>query len=111
MTNNRCQTPMLKRAAAGERSAVQASRSCAPIGTQSAQRPKTVSDTGFPLRGPAELDWWRERPGGAEWLARLPALAADTARRWRLELGVPMSRDHVSLALPARLADGTKAVL
>jgi streptomycin 6-kinase len=70
-----------------------------------------VSDTGFPLRVPAGLEWWRERPGGAEWLARLPRLAAECARTWELDLGEPMAGGHVSLVLPATRGDGSPAVL
>jgi streptomycin 6-kinase len=70
-----------------------------------------VSDTGFPLRVPDELDWWRGRPGGAEWLARLPSLAAACARRWQLTLGEPMAGGYVSLVLPAIRRDGSEAVL
>jgi streptomycin 6-kinase len=70
-----------------------------------------VSDTGFPLRVPDELDWWRGRPGGAGWLARLPRLAAEYARRWELTLDQPMDGGHVSLVLPATLPDGAHAVL
>jgi streptomycin 6-kinase len=70
-----------------------------------------VSDTGFPHRLPSELEWWRERPGGAAWLGRLPRLVAECATAWELRVGEPLPGGHVSLVLPATRADGTDAVL
>jgi streptomycin 6-kinase len=63
------------------------------------------------VRIPSELEWWRERPEGAAWLARLPRLAGECAEAWDLRLGEPMDGGHVSLVLPATLPDGTNAVL
>jgi streptomycin 6-kinase len=63
------------------------------------------------VRVPAGLGWWRERPGGAGWLERLPALAGECAERWSLRLGEPFERSHVSLVVTARLPDGTRGVL
>lgn len=50
-------------------------------------------------------------PGGAEWLERLPRLAAECAEEWSLELGEPFPGGNVSLTLEATRADGTPAVL
>jgi streptomycin 6-kinase len=60
---------------------------------------------------PDRLAWWREVPGGAEWLERLPRLAGECAEQWSLELGEPFSGGNVSLTLEAACADGTPAVL
>lgn len=56
---------------------------------------------GAPLRVPAELEWLRDEPGGAEWLAELPRLARECAELWDLDLGGPLADGHVSLVLPA----------
>ena len=60
---------------------------------------------------PAGLSWWRARPGGAEWLDALPALAAACAERWDLRLGDPFEPATISLVVPAERRDGTRAVL
>jgi streptomycin 6-kinase len=60
---------------------------------------------------PERLYELEDFPGAADWLARLPQLAAECAERWSLVLGEPFPYANVSLALPARLADGTDAVL
>jgi streptomycin 6-kinase len=60
---------------------------------------------------PDVLGWWREEPGGDEWLERLPRLAAECAERWSLRLGEPFPDALVSLVLPAERGDGTRAVL
>jgi streptomycin 6-kinase len=60
---------------------------------------------------PERLAWWRDVPGGAEWLERLPRLAGECAEQWELELGRPFAHGNVSLSLAARRADGTPAVL
>jgi streptomycin 6-kinase len=60
---------------------------------------------------PDALAWWAARPGGAEWLGRLPAIAAECADRWSLRLGDPFEGGHVSLTVPAERADGSHAVL
>lgn len=62
------------------------------------------------LRVPSSLDWWRAEPGGAEWLDRLPGIAADCADRWQLELGEPIPA-HISLVVTATSADGAPAIL
>jgi streptomycin 6-kinase len=63
------------------------------------------------LQVPAGLDWWREQPGGADWLDRLPRLVAECAEGWALELGPAYAGSHVSLVAPATLDDGTLAAL
>lgn len=60
---------------------------------------------------PSGLGWWREEPGGAEWLERLPGLAAECAEEWRLELEAPIESAHISLVVPVRREDGSAAVL
>jgi streptomycin 6-kinase len=60
---------------------------------------------------PPSLEWWRQKPGGSEWLARLPRLAAECARLWSLDVGEPFAGGNVALVLPARRADGSSAVL
>ena len=50
---------------------------------------------------PGALSWWRDVPGGAEWLERLPRLAADCAEQWGLELGTPLAGGNVSFVVPA----------
>jgi streptomycin 6-kinase len=60
---------------------------------------------------PDGLDWWRDEPGGPDWLQALPRLAAECAERWSLELGEPYAESNVSLTVPATRADGTRAVL
>lgn len=60
------------------------------------------------LTVPAELEWLREEePGGAEWLERLPRLAAECAEAWRLDLGEPLPGAFISLVVPA----GGQAIL
>jgi streptomycin 6-kinase len=60
---------------------------------------------------PAGLAWWRERPGGATWLERLPRLVAECAERWQLEVDAPFEPATVSYVAPVTLSDGTGAVL
>lgn len=60
---------------------------------------------------PRRLDWWRDVPGGAEWLGRLPQLAAECAEEWHLRLGPAFEGSNVSLVLAAERADGVPAVL
>ncbi|MBD0317480.1 MAG: phosphotransferase [Thermoleophilia bacterium] len=62
------------------------------------------------MRLPAGLDWWRDEPDGAAWLARLPRLVAECAERWELSLGEPLET-KISLVVPVTLADRTPAVL
>ena len=63
------------------------------------------------MKIPSHLEWWREEPGGAEWLAALPTLAAELAEQWSLRLGEPFGSGNASLAVPAERADGALAVL
>ena len=60
---------------------------------------------------PERLGWWRDRTGGAAWLASLPQLAEECAERWSLRLGEPFGQGHVSLTAAATLSDGGQAVL
>jgi streptomycin 6-kinase len=48
---------------------------------------------------------------GRAWIGRLPRLLAECAEQWALELGEPFSDGNASLALPATLPDGGRAVL
>ena len=57
------------------------------------------------------LRWAAETETGRAWLERLPRLVAQCAETWSLELGEPFPCAHASLALPARLAGGSEAVL
>jgi streptomycin 6-kinase len=63
------------------------------------------------VRIPAGLAWWREEPGGVEWLASLPTIVAACAERWSLELGEPFEPAHISLVVPASLPDENQAIL
>ena len=60
---------------------------------------------------PDGLAWWRERPGGAAWLDRLPRLVEECAAAWGLHVRAPFRRANVSFVAPAVLAGGTQAVL
>jgi len=60
---------------------------------------------------PKGLEWWRNEPGGAAWLERLPRLVAECADLWGLRLGAPYHCAHISYVAPARLPDGTPVVL
>jgi streptomycin 6-kinase len=60
---------------------------------------------------PASLGWWRAVPGGAEWLDRLPRLAAECAERWQLRLGRAFDGGNVSLVVAAERADWLPVVL
>jgi streptomycin 6-kinase len=64
-----------------------------------------------PVRIPSGLRWWRTVTGGAAWLERLPDLVEECATLWRLELEPSFEQAHVSFVAPARLPDGTAAVL
>src|SRR6185312_12338414 len=63
------------------------------------------------LTVPSGLEWWRDEPGGAEWLERLPNLTAELAADWGIELEPPFEPAHISLVVPVRQADGSPAVL
>jgi streptomycin 6-kinase len=60
---------------------------------------------------PEGLLRWRERPGGAAWLERLPRLAKEGAAAWDLQLREPFPGATVSVVAPAVLAGGTQGVL
>ena len=60
---------------------------------------------------PEGLSWWRGWPGGSEWLAALPALAAACAEQWDLQLGDPFQPATIAFVVPAERRDGTRAVL
>ena len=60
---------------------------------------------------PEGLEWWRARPEGAAWLARLPRLVAECAEEWGLVLGSVFAGVSVSYVAPATLPDGSAAVL
>lgn len=63
------------------------------------------------MRVPAGLAWWRDEPGGAQWLESLPAVVDACADRWALSVGEPFEDGHISLVVPADLEDGTAVVL
>src|SRR5205807_4687191 len=48
---------------------------------------------------------------GRAWLDTLPAIFDQAVERWSLRLGRPYTYAYASLAMPARLPDGTEAVL
>jgi streptomycin 6-kinase len=60
---------------------------------------------------PPGLEWWREKPGGAEWLSCLPDIVGECAARWSLRVGEPFHNAHVSYVAPVETTDGTPAVL
>jgi streptomycin 6-kinase len=60
---------------------------------------------------PAALEWWRDEPGGVEWLEQLPGLVAECAELWSLRVGEPFAGGNVAWVAPAELPDGTRAVL
>ncbi|TDC67251.1 aminoglycoside phosphotransferase [Micromonospora sp. KC207] len=64
------------------------------------------------LEIPERLGWVGRTPAGRAWLAVLPARLAECVRRWGLRVtGPPFAYAFASLALPAELPDGTRAVL
>ena len=65
----------------------------------------------MPFVLPRGLEWWRDQPGGADWLGRLPLLASQCADEWTLQLGAPLDPATISLVLPATLPDGSPAIL
>jgi streptomycin 6-kinase len=63
------------------------------------------------VRIPDGLAWWRDEPGGAEWLERLPALVAELAELWSLRIGEPFAGSNVSWVAPVELPRWEPAVL
>lgn len=63
------------------------------------------------MKVPAGLAWWRDEPGGAEWLDRLPVLVADCAEAWSLRVGKPFSGGNVAWVASVERHDGSPAVL
>jgi streptomycin 6-kinase len=57
------------------------------------------------------LAWLESSDEGRTWLARLPRLVEECVEKWSLEIGPPFPYAFASLALPARLTDGSDAVL
>lgn len=60
---------------------------------------------------PEGLSWWRGVDGGAAWLDRLPAIVAECAETWSLEIERPFEPARISLVLAVRVASGEPAVL
>jgi streptomycin 6-kinase len=60
---------------------------------------------------PEGLEWWRDEPGGAEWLASLPMLVERCEEQWSLTLDAPFEDSHVSLVVPATMRDEQRVVL
>ncbi len=59
---------------------------------------------------PEWLQWLRDEPGGAEWLARLPGLVEECALAWELNLEPPF-RGEVSYVAAAVTSSGLEVVL
>ncbi len=62
------------------------------------------------MRIPSSLEWRRDVPGGADWLASLPSLIEICAERWSLRIGAPFEDGNVSFVVPVE-RDGMPAVL
>jgi streptomycin 6-kinase len=60
---------------------------------------------------PAGLDWLKASARGKAWLDGLAASAKTCIERWELTIGEPFPTAYTSLTVPARLPDGTDAVL
>ncbi|MFI2709640.1 aminoglycoside phosphotransferase family protein [Micromonospora sp. NPDC018662] len=61
---------------------------------------------------PDGLRWTERTPLGRAWLAELPDRLAECEARWELTaVGPPFAYAFASLAVPAELPDGTRAVL
>lgn len=63
------------------------------------------------LELPGGLEWWRDQPGGADWLETLPRLTSECAEEWSLRLGAPFEPATISLVVPATLPDGSAGIL
>jgi streptomycin 6-kinase len=60
---------------------------------------------------PAGLDRWRSEPGGAGWLARLPDLVEEAARRFGVRVLEAFEPATTSFVAPVEFPDGREAVL
>jgi streptomycin 6-kinase len=60
---------------------------------------------------PRGLEWWRDEPGGAAWLERLPRVVEECAEQWSLALESPFEPAHISFVCPAKLRDGRRSIL
>jgi streptomycin 6-kinase len=60
---------------------------------------------------PETLEWWRDMPGGARWLAGLPADVRVCAESWSLVIGEPFQDGRIAFVLAATRIDGTPVVL
>ena len=49
---------------------------------------------------PAALGRWRDEPGGAGWLERLPRLVRECAELWSLRVGEPYAGGNVAWVAP-----------
>jgi streptomycin 6-kinase len=56
------------------------------------------------------LEWWRDVPGGTEWLDALPSVVEACAERWSLRVGPAFVGQNVSHVRAAELPDGRGAV-
>ena len=65
------------------------------------------------MKLPDSLQWMRHSEEGLQWLDRLPTLLGEVNELWSLRTEDPYLYPYAysSLAVPATLADGTKAVL
>jgi streptomycin 6-kinase len=66
---------------------------------------------GEPIRVPDELELLRTEPGGSEWLAGLPALAATVLDAWQLRAGPRFRGGYAALTMPVTRPDGSTAVV
>lgn len=60
---------------------------------------------------PQSLRWMQGTEAGRSWVAALPTVVEDCARRWGLRLGEPYQDSYVSLVVPADRGDGAPVVL
>jgi len=70
---------------------------------------RIVDTVNFPI--PAELEHFRARPDGREWLGSLQRLLETASERWELDLGHPYEGSHASWVAPATRSDGAAVVL
>jgi streptomycin 6-kinase len=63
------------------------------------------------VRLPEGLEWWRDEPGGREWLASLSRIVERCAEQWSLTLEAPFEPAHISLVVPGTLPNGHHVVL